>query len=74
MKSFTITYAVKYELSTAPHYVWNQYNECFNLRTGRKIKQVIKNGCIGYSIKGKFLSLTKLRPLLRKPKENKLPF
>lgn len=74
MNRFTITYTVKYELSTSPEYVWNEYNECFNLKTGRKIKQILKNGVIGYCIKGKFKSLKSLRPLLQKPKIIKIPF
>ena len=74
MKTFTVTYTVKFELSVAPHYVWTKNDLCFNLRTGRQLKQVYKSGTIGYSIKGKFMSLKKLRPLLRKPKINTLPF
>lgn len=74
MKTFTVTYTVKYELSTHPEYVWNQFNECFNLKTGRRIKQTSKNGMIGYCIKCKFMSLKKLRLLLRKPKIEILPF
>jgi hypothetical protein len=74
MKTFTVTYNVVYELSIAPHYVWNEHNECYNLRTGKRLKQVVKGSCLGYNIKGKFMSLKKLRPLLRKPKINKLPF
>ncbi len=74
MKTFTVTYTIKYELSTSPEYVWNNYNECFNLKTGRRIKQVSNNGAIGYNIKGKFRSLKSLRSLLRKPKIIKTPF
>jgi len=74
MNSFTITYTIKFELSTNPFYVWNEFNECFNLKTGRRIKQVSKNGSIGYCINGKFKSLKSLRPLLIKPKKKFLPF
>jgi len=74
MKRFTVTYAVKYELNDAPEYAWNKYNECFNLKTGRRIKQVHKNGMIGYVIRGKFQSLKQLRKRLIKPQKIICPF
>jgi hypothetical protein len=39
-----------------------------------ELKQVLKNACIGYNIRGKFYSLTKLRKHLVKPKQIDLPF
>lgn len=74
MHSFTVTYSIKYLVSFAPHYVFNQYKECHNLKTGRRIKKVRQGGSIGYNIKGKFYSLTKLRNYLAKPKEEICPF
>lgn len=74
MKSFTITYTVKFELPTHAEYVWNEFGECYNLKTGRRIKQTSKNGMIGYCIKGKFKSLKSLKPLLRKPIKYDCPF
>jgi hypothetical protein len=74
MKTFSVTYTVKYELSIAPEYVWNEHNECFNLKTGRKLKQVYKNGMIGYVVRGKFISLKQLRKLLVKPQKIEIPF
>jgi len=74
MKTFTVTYRVKFELSTHPEYVWNEHGECFNLKTGRRIRQTSKNGMIGYCMKGKFRSLKSLKPLLRKPKNPEYPF
>ena len=58
MQTVSIRYTVKNELNFAPHYVWLSDNSCFNIRTGRKIKQVLVSGCIGYCIDGKFRSLT----------------
>lgn len=55
MHTFTVTYTVKYELSINPNYVWTEDSLCFNLKTGRRIKQVYKNGMIGYCIGGKLL-------------------
>jgi hypothetical protein len=74
MRTISITYTVKYELDFAPEYVWVDDKLCFNSKTGRKIKQVYKNGMIGYNIKGKFYSLTRLRKHLVKPEITKLPF
>ena len=53
----------------APHYKWSTEKICFNVKTGRKIKQVYNNGSIGYNIKGKFYSLTYLRTQLEKIKK-----
>lgn len=74
MNSFTVTYTIKYKIAFATEYVFNQFNDCYNLKTGRKIKKVYNNGCLGYSIKGNFYSLVKLRPYLIKPKKEQLPF
>lgn len=74
MHTFTVTYTVKYKINFAPEYVFNQNKECWNLKTGRRIKKVTKNGMIGYSIKRKFYSLKRLRNYLIKPKKETLPF
>lgn len=62
-------YAIKYELSFANNYVWLNDNSCYNLKTGRSIKQVYNSRCIGYNINGKFYSLTYLRNYLVKPRK-----
>ena len=74
METISITYTIKYELDFAPNYVWTKDNQCFNSKTGRSIKQVYNNGCIGYNIAGKFYSLKRLRKHLVKPKKINLPF
>ena len=74
MKTISITYTIKFEVDFAPEYVFNKYKECFNAKTGRRIRQVYNNGSIGYSIRGKFYSLKKLKPYLRKPVEIDVPF
>jgi len=74
MNSISISYTLKYQLSFAPQYKWTSCGKCFNIKTGRQIKQVYNNGCIGYSINGKFNSLKKLRLKLIKIKEEKCPF
>jgi hypothetical protein len=74
MATVSVTYTIKYELSISTKYKWLNDNSCYNSKTGRKIKQTIVSGCIGYCIDGKFMSLKALRPLLRKPIIEKLPF
>ena len=68
------SYTVVYELRFATNYKWLNDNSCYNMKTGRTIKQVYKNGCIGYFINQKFYSLTYLRPHLKKPSEDYCPF
>lgn len=58
MTTVTATYAIKYELEFAPHYVWLSNDLCYNLKTGRFVRQVLVGGCIGYCIDGRFRSLT----------------
>ena len=74
MATVTATYAIKYELEFAPHYVWLNNNSCYNLKTGRFIRQVVVGGCVGYCINGKFKSLASLRNSLIKPKKIECPF
>jgi len=74
MNSISISYTLKYELSFSSNYKWTACGKCFNSKTGRQIKQVYNNGCIGYSINGKFKSLKYLRTKLVKIKQVECPF
>ena len=74
MNYVSITYAILYEIDFASEYKFTKHKECFNAKTGRRIKQVYKNRCIGYNIRGKFYSLTRLKKHLTKPKKEILPF
>lgn len=66
---------MEFRLSFAHNYQWSKCGKCFNVKTNRQIKQTYKNRCIGYYIKGKFYSLTKLRKHLEEiPKEEYCPF
>jgi hypothetical protein len=73
MNTITITYTLKYEINFAPEYKFSG-RRCFNTKTGREIKQVMVGGSIGYSIRGKFHSLKKLKNNLRLVKSEKTPF
>ena len=72
--TITVTYTIYYVVDFAENYGFTKCKRCFNLKTGREIKQVLKSNCIGYNINGKFYSLTKLRNHLIKPKKDKLTF
>ena len=75
MQTISINYTCKYRLSFATNYVFTQCGKCFNMQTQRIIKQIYNSGCIGYSIKGKFYSLTYLRTQLEIiPIKEYLPF
>ena len=75
MNSISIIYTLKYQLKTATHYQFTTDKQCFNMKTGRKIKQTYVSGSIGYCIDGKFRSLKRLRLELELiPKVEDLPF
>jgi hypothetical protein len=68
MTTVSVSYTIKYVLDFEPKYGFSE-KQCFNLKTGRRIKQVYSKGSIGYCINGQFNSLNKLRKHLIKPKE-----
>ena len=66
MNTITITYTLYWQLKSYPEYQFTKCKKCFNIKTGKQIKQVSQNGCIGYNIKGKFKSLFYLRSQIQK--------
>ena len=74
MPTITVQYTCKYRLKIAEHYWFTTNGLCYNIKTGRLIKQVIKNNCIGYVIDGKFKSLTYLKTQLEKIPTKEIPF
>lgn len=74
MITISKTYTIKYEVSFAPEYKFLSNNECYNSKTGRILRKVLNSSCIGYIIRGKFVSLTKLRSNLIKPNDVDCPF
>jgi hypothetical protein len=74
MNIISVTYTLKYRLKFANHYQWSDDKNCFNAKTGRRIKQVYNNGCIGYSINGKFYSIKYLRTQLELIPKEYYPF
>ena len=61
MNTISISYTCKYQIKFAQNYKFTECGKCINSKTGRLIKQVYKSGCLGYNIKSKFYSLTRLR-------------
>lgn len=74
MNSISVSYTLKYQIAFAPEYQFSLCKRCFNIKTGREIKKVYNNGCIGYSIRGKFKSLVYLRDCLVKINKQTCPF
>ena len=75
MYVFTTKHIEKHRLKDSPNYVFSKDGLCYNIKTNRVIKQIVKGSTIGYIIKGKFKSLTILRENLELiPKKEFLPF
>lgn len=69
----TVNYVCKWRLRDAPNYVFGK-GKCFNVKTGRELKQVYNNGSIGYNINGRFRTLVSLRKCLEFIKPLDCPF
>lgn len=74
MAVFTRHINLLWKLDFAPNYQFDSSGKCFNLKSGKEIKQTVIGYTTGYCIKGKFHSLTKLRKSLVKIDKNDCPF
>jgi hypothetical protein len=77
MIEFTTKHIAKYRLKSNPNYIYSTDKICFNTKTIRVVKQILKDSTIGYVINGKFKSLDKLRKdleLIKKTTINDCPF
>lgn len=74
MNYISINYILEYRLINNHNYQWTKCGKCFNVKTGRKLKQCYNSGSIGYYIKGKFKTLTYLRSQLERIPKEKAPF
>jgi hypothetical protein len=70
----SVNYTYIYVLNFANEYKFTKCKKCINNKTGREIKQVMNNSCIGYNIRGKFYSLTRLKQHLIKEPKFETPF
>jgi hypothetical protein len=69
-----MSYSYTWYIDFADNYVFTRDGDCFNLLTGRQIKQRLHGYTIGYNIQGKFYSLKKLRTHLVKIEKPDLIF
>lgn len=74
MNLVSVTYTYVYQLDFAPEYVFTKCKKCINAKRNKELRQVLKNGCVGYNIRSKFYSLIKLRRHLIKPYNSEIPF
>ena len=75
MIEFIVTYKSKYRLKSNTNYVFSNCGLCFNLKSGKLVKQITKGYTIGYLINGKFYSLQVLKKDLEIiPKKEFCPF
>ena len=74
MITISINYTCIWQSDFASNYQFTKDGKCINTHTGRIVKKVYNSGSIGYNIKGKFYSLAKLRPHIKKIEKSKCPF
>jgi len=74
MNYVSATYGYNFEIDFAREYKFTKCKKCINAKTSKQIKQVRVGGSIGYNIKGKFYSLSRLRKHLVKPERIDCPF
>jgi hypothetical protein len=66
MQAITVTYTLILVLDFAEEYGFTQCGKCFNRKRGKELKQVLQGGSIGYNIRSKFYTLTRLKKHLIK--------
>lgn len=70
----TITIKIILRIKNYPDYGFGIDKCLYNIKRCKKIKQIYNNGCIGYKLNSKFVSLKNIKPLLYKPIKNNLFF
>jgi hypothetical protein len=61
-------------LDFAENYQFDKLGKCYNVTTGREIKQTVVGYTLGFCIKGKFYSIKRLRRSLVKIEKTNCPF
>lgn len=74
INTITLTFKIQWRITGHDDYAIVDHNLLVNVKRGRIVKQVMNGGSIGYCLNGKFYTLSKLRPLLVKPKVSNIPF
>jgi hypothetical protein len=73
MQTVSVNYVVVWEIPNTP-YKFTKDGICINTQRCKILKKVSKNGTIGYNFNSKFYPLKKVRLMLKKIENNKLPF
>lgn len=74
MQTVSVNYTCVWQHKEYPEYQWTKDGACINAKTGRLLGRKYQSGTFGYNIRGKFVSLQKLRPLLVKITKSEVPF
>lgn len=74
MHTISINYTLKWQVNFAPHYKFTTCKKLINCKTGKFIKKVSNNGCIGYFLQSKFYSLKTLKNHIELIKFETTPF
>lgn len=71
LTDYQFIFIPKYSIKGYENYYFTTENKLYNSETNRIIKKVVKGGySVGFVIDGKFITLRKLKPLLKKVKSN----
>ena len=60
MITISNTYNLKWVINFAPEYQFTECGKCINTKRGKEVKRVLIGYSVGYCIKGKFYTLSKL--------------
>ncbi len=76
MNSITITKVIEltWQISGYDCYCFGKDKKLYNAKTGREIKKTLNGKSIGYWLGKKFYSLNRLKPMLVRPKNYRVPF
>lgn len=65
---------ILYQIKGYEDYDFGSDKNLYNLKTGKKIKKVLKGYTRGFNLKGKFVSQNQIKTLLTKLETIKCPF
>jgi hypothetical protein len=63
-----------WQLNFAPNYQFDKKGNCFNVKSGKQMKQTVIGYTVGYCINSKFKSLSSLRQSLVRIQKSDCPF
>ncbi len=74
MLNYQINIIPKWLIEGYHLYFFDSENKLRNITTGNVLQMQLKGYTKGYYLNGKFKSLSQIKPLLRRYKQDKLPF